>query len=97
MADASRVARGRGRTPAGNRPRRARARRLGAEENAREVVDPVAEAADRTVAAGGARIDGAALFQVQGQEVEATIRGIVDFDDERSRIRMRFPGLSAQE
>jgi hypothetical protein len=69
----------------------------GAEENAREVVDPVAEAADRTVAAGGARIDGAALFQVQGQEVEATIRGIVDFDDERSRIRMRFPGLSAQE
>jgi hypothetical protein len=37
------------------------------------------------------------LFQVEGQEIEATITGVVDFDDERSRIRMRFPALTRQE
>jgi hypothetical protein len=69
----------------------------GADDAAQETLDPVAKAADRATAAGGARIDGAARFKVDGRRFELRMTGTADFDDERSHIRMWFPAFSARE
>jgi hypothetical protein len=68
-----------------------------AARDAREAVDPVAEAADRTAAAGGARIDGAAWFEYEGQMIEMTMDGVADFEDQRSSMTMTLPALTARE
>jgi hypothetical protein len=62
----------------------------GAEDAARETVDPVAEAAARTAAAGGARFEGAIVYEVEGERIPSRLSGVVDFENERSRTLMRF-------
>jgi hypothetical protein len=62
----------------------------GAEDTARDAVDPVAEAAARTAAAGGARFEGTIVYKVEGEEIPSRLSGVVDFANERSRTLMRF-------
>jgi hypothetical protein len=69
----------------------------GAEEAAREAVDPVAEAAAKTAAAGGARIDGAIELKLSAGKFEMPMTGVVDFEEKRSRVVVRFPALGAEQ
>jgi hypothetical protein len=62
----------------------------GGEDVARSV-DPVAQAADKTVAAGGARLDGEGEFRAGGLTMPVTVDGAVDFDDRRSHMSMDVP------
>jgi hypothetical protein len=54
-------------------------------------VDPVAQAADKTVAAGGAQLDGEGEFRAAGVTVPVTVDGAVDFDDRRVHMSMDVP------
>jgi hypothetical protein len=78
----------------------------GAEDAARDVserVDPVAEAAEKTVAAGGARLSGGMQMTFAGQSgsLPFTIDGAVSFADDRGRITMdlsdRIRGLTGRD
>jgi hypothetical protein len=78
----------------------------GAQDAARvaaERVDPVAEAAEKTVAAGGARLSGDMEMTFRGQQgsLPFTIDGAVSFADDRGRITMDLPdrirGLSDRD
>ena len=51
-------------------------------------VDPVAEAADRTVAAGGAELTGDGAFRAMGVTVPIAISGSVDFEERRTHLKM---------
>jgi hypothetical protein len=66
----------------------------GADEREREAVDPVAEAAARTAAAGGARFDGQIVYTSDGERTPTTLTGVVDFENERSRTLWEFEHLS---
>jgi hypothetical protein len=56
-----------------------------------ETVDPVARAADKTVAAGGARLAGEGEFRGSGIAVPVTVRGAVDFEERRTHLSMDVP------
>jgi hypothetical protein len=62
----------------------------GAEDVSR-TVDPVAEAAHKTVAAGGSRFEGEGEFRGGGVTVPVTVDGSVDFDERRVHMAMRVP------
>jgi hypothetical protein len=69
-------------------------------EDAAEKLDPVAEAADKTLAAGGAKVTGGGDFESQGVTVKMVIDGEVDFEESAFAFEMDFgkiPGLSAKE
>jgi hypothetical protein len=68
----------------------------GAEDTARDAVDPVAEAAERTAATGGARFEGDIVYSFDGQRIPSTLTGVVDFENERSRTLMRFEAFGAK-
>ena len=57
-------------------------------EDVARVVDPVAEAADKTVAAGGARLEGTGEFRVEGYRIPVTLRGGVDFEERRAHLEL---------
>jgi hypothetical protein len=76
----------------------------GAEEAAQEVrdtVDPVAEAADRMAASGGARVDGDVTLRGTGLVVPMTMDGAISFEDQQSQFMMdladRIPGATAEQ
>jgi hypothetical protein len=64
-------------------------------EDVARTIDPVAQAADRTVAAGGARIEGGGKFRGGGIEVPMTIDGACDFDDRRTSLSLDVPPNAA--
>ena len=69
-------------------------------EDAAEQLDPVAEAADKTLAAGGAKMTGRGTFRVQNIEFEMVLDGAVNFQDRALRYEMDFgevEGLSERE
>jgi hypothetical protein len=68
----------------------------GAEETAREAVDPVAEAAARTAEAGGARFEGTIVYSIDGERIPSRLTGVVDFANERSRTLTRFQAFGAK-
>jgi hypothetical protein len=68
----------------------------GAEDAAREAVDPVADAAARTAAAGGAQVDGVITYEIEGERIPSTMTGVVDFENERSRVVTRFRAFGAK-
>jgi hypothetical protein len=64
-------------------------------EDVARTVDPVAEAADKTVAAGGARLTGEGKFRAEGFTVPVTVDGTVDFDERRVHMSMDVPPNAA--
>src|SRR3954451_1821744 len=63
----------------------------GADEAARSVedtVDPVARAAEKTAASGGARLNGEMVIKVETLKIPMTIDGAISFDDERMRMKL---------
>jgi hypothetical protein len=74
----------------------------GADE-VRETVDPVAEAADKMAASGGARVDGDMTIRMPGVEIPMTMDGVVSFEDGRAQFVMDFDkagvlaGVTAKE
>jgi hypothetical protein len=68
----------------------------GAEDAAREAVDPVADAAARTAAAGGAQVDGVITYEIEGERIPSTMTGVVDFENGRSRVVTRFRAFGAK-
>ena len=65
-----------------------------------DVVDPVAEAADATQRAGGAKLDGTMLIKAGGDRIPMAIDGAVDFTERRSRWVMDYApaaGMSRKE
>jgi hypothetical protein len=60
-------------------------------EDVARTVDPVAEAADKTVAAGGARIVGEGEFRAAGFSVPIAVDGAVDFADRRVHMSLDVP------
>jgi hypothetical protein len=77
----------------------------GADEAAQEVrdtVDPVAEAADKMAASGGARVDGELTLRGAGFVLPLTIDGAISFEDDESRSEMDLaergiPGATATQ
>lgn len=77
----------------------------GAEEAADEVrdtVDPVAEAADKMAASGGARVDGDMTVRGAKLEVPMRLNGTVSFEDGEAQFVMdfdeeRMPGVNAKQ
>ena len=77
----------------------------GAEEAAKEVretVDPVAEAADKMAASGGARVDGELTLRGTGFVLPLTIDGAISFEDDESKSEMDLaergiPGATARQ
>lgn len=72
----------------------------GATDEVSEVVDPVAEAADTTQKAGGAKLSGTMLLKTEGEEIPMAIDGSVDFTERRSRWVMDYApgsGMSRKE
>lgn len=62
-------------------------------EDAAKKLDPVAEAADRTLGAGTARIDGEMTMRLPGHdELTTEIDGAADFARDRVRMTMRATG-----
>jgi len=71
-----------------------------AAKKVRETVDPVARAAEKTTAAGGARIDGGMVLRVGPFRMPMTIDGAVSFEDHRMRMTIDLDpvkGLSTVE
>ena len=74
----------------------------GAEKAADKVgrtVDPVAEAAQKTTASGGARMQGGIDIRVEGVTVPMTINGEISFEDQALQMRMnmgRIKGATQQ-
>jgi hypothetical protein len=69
-------------------------------EDAAENLDPVAEAADKTLATGGARITGTGTYASQGVTVEMVMDGEVDFEERAFAFEMDYgdiPQLSEKE
>jgi hypothetical protein len=69
-------------------------------EDAAENLDPVAEAADKTLAAGGAKVTGTGNYKAQGVTVEMVLDGEVDFEESAFAFTMDYgdiPGLSERE
>ena len=69
-------------------------------EEVSDVVDPVAEAADATQRAGGAKLDGRMIIKAGGDRVPMDIDGAVDFTERRSRWVMDYApaaGMSRKE
>jgi hypothetical protein len=65
----------------------------GAEKAADKVgrtVDPVAEAAQKTTASGGARMQGGIDIRVEGVTVPMTINGEISFEDQALQMRMNM-------
>jgi hypothetical protein len=60
-------------------------------EDVARTVDPVATAADKTVVAGGARLDGEGEFRAAGFTVPVTMDGAVDFEERRVHMSMDVP------
>lgn len=61
----------------------------GAEEAAdkvKQTVDPVARAAEKTAASGGARIDGGMVLHIGQFKMPMTIKGAVSFEDHRMHV-----------
>jgi hypothetical protein len=77
----------------------------GADEAAKEVrdtVDPVAEAADKMAASGGARLDGDITVRGGGLEVPMRLDGVVSFEDREALFEMdyaeeRLPDATAKQ
>lgn len=77
----------------------------GAEEAAKEVrdtVDPVAEAADKMAASGGARVDGDMSVRIGNLTVPMRMDGAVSFEDRQAQFVMDYaergiPGVTAQD
>jgi hypothetical protein len=77
----------------------------GAEDTAdqvREAIDPVAEAADKTAATGGARVDGDMRVRVEGVTIRMTMDGAVSFEDQEASLVMDYaeggiPGATAKD
>jgi hypothetical protein len=77
----------------------------GADEAANEIrdtVDPVAEAADRMAAAGGARVDGDMVVRTGKLSIPVTMDGAVSFEDHEAQFVMdyaddAFPGATAKD
>jgi hypothetical protein len=57
-------------------------------EDVKRTVDPVAQAADRTVAAGGAELEGAGEYRVPAGRIPITLSGAVDFEQRRARMAL---------
>src|ERR671910_3611078 len=69
-------------------------------KKAKEAVDPVAEAAEKTAAAGGARMIGDVKMRYAGTPITMTINGEISFEDTRLRTRMslgQIKGVPASE
>ena len=67
----------------------------GAEQAARDVkeaVDPVAEAAEKTVASGGARLAGDVTMRLPEGELPMVLSGAASFEEDRVAIELDFPG-----
>jgi hypothetical protein len=78
----------------------------GADEAANEIqdtVDPVAQAADKMAASGGARVDGDMTVRMPGVEIPMIMDGTVSFEDREAQFVMDFddagfrPGVTAKE
>jgi hypothetical protein len=75
----------------------------GAEDTAKKIekaVDPVAEAAEKTTASGGARLIGDMRMRYANTPITMTINGEISFDDSRLRMRLnmgQIKGVSASE
>ncbi|HET8952435.1 MAG TPA: hypothetical protein VFN44_18065 [Solirubrobacteraceae bacterium] len=61
-----------------------------AAEKVEKAVDPVAQAAEKTTASGGARMIGGMKMRVEGLTVPLTINGEVSFDDQALQMRMNM-------
>lgn len=59
-------------------------------KKAKEAVDPVAEAAEKTAASGGARMIGDVKMRYAGTPITMTINGEISFEDSRLRMRMNL-------
>ena len=71
-----------------------------AAKDAAEKLDPVAEAADKTLAAGGAKVTGTGDYKSQGVTVEMVVDGEVDFEESAFAFTMDYgdvEGLSEKE
>lgn len=61
-----------------------------AANEAKKAVDPVAEAAEKTAASGGARMIGDVKMRYAGTPITMTINGEISFEDSRLRMRMNL-------
>ena len=73
-----------------------------AAEDVREAVDPVAQAADKMAASGGARVDGDMIVRTAGMEIPMRMDGVVSFEDHEASFVMDYaeggiPGATAKE
>ena len=71
-----------------------------AAQEVKKAVDPVAEAAEKTAASGGARMIGDVKMSYAGTPMTMTINGEISFEDSRMRMRMnmgQIKGVPASE
>jgi outer membrane lipoprotein-sorting protein len=66
-------------------------------EDAAKKLDPVAEAAGNTIDAGGADLGGKMTMELEGQQIDLEIDGVVDFGRSRMRMTMDTVGEVQKE
>ena len=71
-------------------------------DDVREAVDPVAQAADKMAASGGARVDGDMIVRTAGMAIPMRMDGVVSFEDHEAEFVMDYaeggiPGATAKQ